>query len=165
MMEFDKLLVDMLESLRSCSVAQGKGEAFADLVFEVAAYFFRIRAAGQKSGLVSQSGGGTLGFLRTVAIAGAITVPDLARMRPTSRQRMQQLADELAAEGLIEFIDNPQHKKSKLMRLTRKGQARYRLMLKQLHQIGAQVAQGVDEAELRRATALIHELWEKTPAD
>jgi DNA-binding MarR family transcriptional regulator len=144
-------------------MAQSKGEAYADLVFEVAAYFFRVRAAGQKHGLVSKSGGGTLGFLRTVEAAGAITVPDLARMRPTSRQRMQQLADELVAEGLIEFIDNPQHKKSKLMRLTRKGQTRYRLMLKQLHRIGAEVAQDVGEAELRRATAVLRALWERTP--
>lgn len=144
-------------------MSQNKGEAFAELVFEIAAYFFRIRAAGQKHGLVSQSGGGTLGFLRTIAIAGAITVPDLARMRPTSRQRMQQLADELAAEGLIEFIDNPLHKKSKLMRLTRKGQARYRVMMKQLHKIGADVAQDIGEGELRRVAVLLHELRERTP--
>src|SRR5262245_58536133 len=86
MIEFDKSFVNMLRLLRSGSVAQGTGEAFAELVFEVAAYFFRIRAAGQKYGLVSKSGGGTLGFLRTVATVGAITVPDLARIRPTSRQ-------------------------------------------------------------------------------
>jgi DNA-binding MarR family transcriptional regulator len=147
------------------ALAQSKGEAFADLVFEIAAYFFRIRAAGRKYGLVSKSGGGTLGFLRTVAMAGAITVPGLARMRPTSRQRMQQLADELAAEGLIEFIDNPQHKKSRLMRLTRKGQTRYRAMTKQLHGIGADVARDIGGPELRRAAALIHALWERTPAD
>lgn len=146
-------------------MVQSKGEAFADLVFEVAAYFFRIRAAGQKYGLVNESGAGTLGFLRTVAIAGPITVPDLARIRPTSRQRMQQLADELAADGLIEFIDNPQHKKSKLMRLTRKGQTRYRGMIKQLEAIGDDVTQDVSEAELRRAAALLQALRERMPVD
>jgi hypothetical protein len=31
------------------------------------------------------------------------------QMRPTSRQRMQRLADELEAEGLVEFINNPKH--------------------------------------------------------
>jgi DNA-binding MarR family transcriptional regulator len=164
--EFDKSFVNMVKFAdRRKPVVRKKGEAFAELVFEVAAYFFRIRTAGQKYGLVSKSGSGTLGFLRTIATAGAITVPDLARMRPTSRQRMQQLADELAAEGLIEFIDNPLHKKSKLMRLTRKGRARYQLMLKQLHEIGAEVAQGVAESELRRAAAIIHALWERTPVD
>jgi DNA-binding MarR family transcriptional regulator len=38
---------------------------------------------------------------------------------------MQRLADELAAEGLVEFIDNLKHRRSKLVRLTRKGDARY----------------------------------------
>jgi DNA-binding MarR family transcriptional regulator len=36
------------------------------------------------------------------------------------------VADELAAEGLVEFIDNPRHWRSKLVRLTSKGDARYR---------------------------------------
>ena len=44
---------------------------------------------------------------------GPLTVPQIAQMRPTSRQRMQRLADELAAEGLVEFIDNPGHRRSK----------------------------------------------------
>ena len=144
---------------------QGKGEAFADLFFEIATIFFRMRAAGQKLGLVSKRGGGTLGFLRTLVVAGPITVPDLARMRPTSRQRMQQLADELADDGLIEFVDNPHHRKSKLMRLTRKGEARYRAMLKQLYELGAEISKGIGEADLRNATALIRELRERTPAD
>jgi DNA-binding MarR family transcriptional regulator len=39
---------------------------------------------------------------------------------------MQRLADELAAEGLVEFIDNPRHRRSKVVRLTHKGDARYR---------------------------------------
>ena len=47
-------------------------------------------------------------------------MPQIAQMRPTSRQPMQRLADELAAEGLVEFIDNPRHWRSKLMRLTRR---------------------------------------------
>jgi DNA-binding MarR family transcriptional regulator len=144
---------------------QGKGEAFADLFFEVSAYFFRMRAAGQRMGLVSKRGGGTLGFMRTLAMAGPITVPDLARMRPTSRQRMQQLADELAEEGYVEFVDNPQHKKSKLVRLTRKGEARYRAMLKQFHELGAELSKGIGENDLRNAAALIRDLRERTPAD
>jgi hypothetical protein len=36
-------------------------------------------------------------------------------MRPTSRQRMQRLADELAGEGLVKFVENPKHRRSKLV--------------------------------------------------
>src|SRR5262245_24617542 len=107
-----------------------------------------MRAAGENMGLVSKHGG-TLGFLRTIAIEGPITVPDLARMRPTSRQRMQQLADELAEDGLIDFTDNPRHRKSKLMRLTRKGEARYQAMLRQLFEAGTEISGEVSEAEMK----------------
>src|SRR5258707_3518725 len=108
------------------SIVGGKAEAIAELMLEVAQCFFRIRAVGQKTGLVTDWGGGAFGFLRSLALLGPLTVPQIAQMRPTSRQRMQRLADELTAEGLVEFIDNPNHRRSKLVRLTSKGNARYR---------------------------------------
>src|SRR5688572_29770513 len=105
---------------RAVRFANGKGELIADLMLEVAQFFFRIRAVGQKTGLITSWGGGAFGFMRSLALIGPRTVPQIARMRPTSRQRMQRLADELAAAKLVEFIDNPRHRRSKLVRLTRK---------------------------------------------
>src|SRR5215218_9480922 len=108
--------------------ADSKAEAISELMLEVAQCFFRIRAVGQKAGLITNWGGGAFGFMRSLALLGPLTVPQIAEMRPTSRQRMQRLADELAAEGLVEFIDNPKHRRSMLVRLTRKGDARYQKM-------------------------------------
>ena len=99
-------------------IVDSKAEAIAELMLEVAQCFFRIRAVGQKTGLITSWGGGAFGFMRSLALLGPLTVPQIAQMRPTSRQRMQRLADELAAEGLVEFIDNPKHRRSKLVRLT-----------------------------------------------
>src|SRR5229473_6925350 len=107
-------------------IVDGKAEAIAELMLEVAQCFFRIRAVGQKTGLITSWGGGAFGFMRSLALLGPLTVPQIALMRPTSRQRMQRLADELAADGLVEFIDNPKHQRSKLLRLTPKGDACYR---------------------------------------
>src|SRR5262244_2837805 len=109
-----------------------KAEAIADLMLEVAQYFFRIRAFGQKTGFITSWGAGAFGFMRSLALLGPLTVPEIAKMRPTSRQRMQRLADELAAEGLVEFIDNPRHRRSKLVRLTRKGSRHYHRLNVQL---------------------------------
>src|SRR5919197_428553 len=109
-----------------------KGEAIAALMLEVAQCFFKIRALGQKTGLITSWGGGAFGFIRSLALLGPLTVPQIAQMRPTSRQRMQRLADELAAEGLVEFVDNPKHRRSQLLRLTAKGSARYRDMSERL---------------------------------
>ena len=108
------------------SITDTKAEAVAELMLEVAQCFFRIRALGQKTGLITSWGGGAFGFMRSLALLGPLTVPQIAQMRPTSRQRMQRLADELAADGLVVFVDNPKHRRSKLVRLTRKGDARYR---------------------------------------
>src|SRR6202022_1739068 len=83
------------------------GEMIADLMLEVAQFFFRLRAMGQRTGFITSWGGGAFGFMRSLAVIGPLTVPQIAQMRPTSRQRIQRLADELAAEGLVELIDNP----------------------------------------------------------
>src|SRR6266511_1883556 len=97
-------------------IVDSKAQAVAELMLEVAQCFFRIRALGQKTGLITSWGGGAFGFMRSLALLGPLTVPQIAQMRPTSRQRMQRLADELGAEGLVEFIDNPKHRRSKLIR-------------------------------------------------
>src|SRR5262245_53527310 len=102
-------------------IVDGRAEAVAELMLEVAQCFFRIRAVGQKTGFITSWGGGAFGFIRSLALRGPLTVPQIAQMRPTSRQRMQRLADELAAEGLVEFINNPKHRRSKLVQLTPKG--------------------------------------------
>src|SRR5919198_249543 len=86
----------------------------------------KTAAARTPAELITSWGGGAFGFIRSLALLGPLTVPQIAEMRPTSRQRMQRLADELADEGLVEFIDNPRHRRSKFVRLTRKGEARYR---------------------------------------
>src|SRR5262245_53419943 len=99
-------------------VVDSKAEAITALMLEVAQCFFRIRALGQKTGLITSWGGGAFGFMRSLALLGPLTVPQIAQMRPTSRQRMQRLADELAAEGLVKFVDNPKHRRSKLVQLT-----------------------------------------------
>jgi DNA-binding MarR family transcriptional regulator len=135
-----------------------KAEAIADLMLEVAQCFFRIRAVGQKTGLITSWGGGAFGFMRSLALLGPLTVPQIAQMRPTSRQRMQRLADELAAEGLVEFIDNPKHQRSKLVRLTRKGDARYRELEARLLAIAATLGVALSEGDIRSTAEVVRQL-------
>src|SRR5262249_45572598 len=124
-----------------------KAEAVAELTLEVAQCFFRIRALGQKTGLITSWGGGSFGFMRSLALLGPLTVPQIAQMRPTSRQRMQRLADELAVEGLVKFIDNPKHRRSKLVQLTRKGDARFRELNARFLSIASTVGADLSEAD------------------
>jgi DNA-binding MarR family transcriptional regulator len=146
------------------AIVDSKAEAIAELVLEVAQCFFRIRALGQKTGLITSWGGGAFGFLRSLALLGPLTVPQIAEMRPTSRQRMQRLADELAAEGLVEFIDNPKHRRSNLVRLTRKGDARYRDMDARFLVIASTMGVALSEADIRKTTEIVRQLSDDAKA-
>ncbi len=136
----------------------GRAEAVAELMLEVAQCFFRIRALGQKTGLITSWGGGAFGFMRSLALLGPLTVPQVAQMRPTSRQRMQRLADELAAEGLVDFIDNPKHQRSKLVRLTPKGEARYRALNTRLLSVASTMGLALSEASIRETSEIVRHL-------
>ena len=139
-------------------VVDSRAEAITELMLEVAQCFFRIRALGQKIGLITSWGGGAFGFIRSLALLGPLTVPQIAEMRPTSRQRMQRLADELAAEGLVEFIDNPKHRRSKLVQLTRKGHAHYQKQNVQLLVIASTMGSALSEGDIRKTSAIVRQL-------
>ena len=139
-------------------IVDSKAEAVAELMLEVAQCFFRIRAVGQKTGFITSWGGGAFGFMRSLALLGPLTVPQIALTRPTSRQRMQRLADELAADGLVEFIDNPKHQRSKLVRLTPKGNARYRECNARFLSIASTMGVALSEADIRKTIEIVRHL-------
>ena len=141
-----------------------KAEAITGLMLEVAQCFFRIRAMGQKTGLITSWGGGSFGFMRSLALLGPLTVPQIAQMRPTSRQRMQRLADELAAGGLVEFIDNPKHRRSKLVQLTPKGDARYRELNARFLSIASTMGVALSEADIRKTVEIVRHLSDDVKA-
>jgi DNA-binding MarR family transcriptional regulator len=145
-------------------IVDSKAEAIAELMLEVAQCFFRIRALGQKTGLITSWGGGAFGFMRSLALLGPLTVPQIAQMRPTSRQRMQRLADELAAEGLVEFTDNPKHRRSKLVQLTPKGDARYRELNARLLVIASTMGVALSEADIRKTIEIVRHLSDDVKA-
>jgi len=143
-------------------IRRSKGAAIAELMLEVAQFFFRLRALGQRTGLITNWGGGAFGFMRSLALIGPLTVPQIAQMRPTSRQRMQRLADELASEGLVEFIDNPRHRRSKLVRLTRKGDAHYRELSARFLAIASTMGADLSELDIRKTIEIARQLSDET---
>ncbi len=145
-------------------IVDRKAAAIADLMLEVAQCFFRIRAVGQKAGLITSWGGGAFGFMRSLALFGPLTVPQIAQMRPTSRQRMQRLADELAAKGLVAFIDNPKHRRSKLVQLTRRGEARYRELNARFLALASTIGVALSEADIRKACRIVRQLSDDAKA-
>ena len=145
-------------------IVDAKAEAIAELMLEVAQCFFRIRALGQKTGLITSWGGGAFGFMRSLALLGPLTVPQIAQVRPTSRHCMQRLADELATEGLVKFIANPKHRRSKLVQLTTEGDARYRELNARLLSIASTMGVAFSEPDIRRTTEIVRQLSDDVKA-
>jgi DNA-binding MarR family transcriptional regulator len=50
-------------------------------------------------------------------------VPQIARVLGVTRQNVQRIADLLVAEGLAQYQDNPDHRASPHLVLTRRGRA------------------------------------------
>lgn len=83
--------------------------------------FFRARAVGER--LFSRVGlsPGKISLMRSVYEEGPQSVAQIARARPVARQGVQRMADQLAKEGLVEFFDNPAHRRARLVQLTPAG--------------------------------------------
>lgn len=64
---------------------------------------------------------GALAILQSLEQDASLTVPQIARHRSTSRQNVQIIVNGLASAGFVEFVENPAHKRSDLLRLTARG--------------------------------------------
>ena len=99
----------------------GAGAGLDSVFDETVALFHRLHAVAEQIHGGGEMSAGKRGVLRSLDRLGAQTVPQLARARPVSRQHMQSHVDLLRRDGLVELLDNPAHKRSRLVRLTVKG--------------------------------------------
>jgi DNA-binding MarR family transcriptional regulator len=130
------------------------GEALLDLSVAVIELYFRLEAATQAiAGFASA--GGEWGCLRTLALEGDQTVPDMARARPVSRQHCQSIVNRLYAQGLVEFIENPHHRKSHFVSITKKGRTRFKHMTDQFLAAEEMFAPHFNADEIARATDVL----------
>ena len=100
------------------------------------------------------------GILRNLIAKGPMTVPELAALRPSSRQFIQKIADPLIEAGLIETQDNPRHKRSKLLAITEEGKARVSEMIARERRFLADAlsASGAAVTDVAAATQLLETL-------
>jgi|MudIll2142460700_1097286.scaffolds.fasta_scaffold22093_3 DNA-binding MarR family transcriptional regulator len=93
------------------------------VVDEAIAFFHRVRYVAEQ--IYGADGRSTArrGILRGLVRYGPRTVPQLALARSVTRQHTQEVVDRLVADGLVELVPNPAHKRSRLVRATRRGTA------------------------------------------
>ncbi len=128
------------------------------LVVDLPFAYFRLKAVGDR--MVARLGQSTAkwGLMRTLHDEGPHTVAQIARSRPVARQWIQHLADGLEGEGFVEFIDNPAHKRAKLMRLTAKGEKILHQMVRREAQWARRTAAAFDLRALRTTCATLRKL-------
>lgn len=91
---------------------------------------------------------------------GPATVPHVARRRHVTRQHIQSLVNPLAAQRLVELVENPAHQRSPLVRLTRPGERLIRRMQRKERRAFARRAREVSDAEIEAATRTLRAVRE-----
>jgi DNA-binding MarR family transcriptional regulator len=99
-----------------------RGAALMAVAEQAAALHLRLRAMAEDLHRRPELTGACRGVLQELVRNGAPrTVPQLARARSCTRQHVQALVNRLCADGLAELVDNPDHRRSRLVRLTPAG--------------------------------------------
>lgn len=95
----------------------------------------------------------------------AATVSQIARRMGLQRQSVQRLVDILAAEGIVEGVPNPSHRRAKLVRVTASGRRALRALRGRQIEWSNRVTRGAGAADLVTALAALRDLRNRLEAD
>lgn len=123
-------------------------------VIRLEAHFSRAGEA------IAAAGGQTLArWLALEMVAdGPASVAQIARRMELTRQSVQRVADLLQEDGLTEYMDNPAHRRAKLVRITPRGQTTLRTIQTAQRTWANSVGAEIGEADLRHASDVVDRL-------
>jgi DNA-binding MarR family transcriptional regulator len=126
------------------------GDAFSDLVVQVLRLHGRLIAAGNA---MARPLGQTEARWQVLGVIehGPATVAEIARVFGLARQSVQRTADALQREGLAEFVENPRHRRAKLVRITPGGEAVLRKIQAVQQEWADELGARIGERDLRAA--------------
>jgi DNA-binding MarR family transcriptional regulator len=133
-----------------------KSDTLTDLVLEIFRLNGLLIAAGDA--LVAETGLTSARWQVVGAITlqqGRAPVAHIANAMGLTRQAVQRIADELEKTGIVEFRDNPHHKRAKLVTLTAKGQALHEAAMRLQKPWVAALGAGIDHAALQATLTLL----------
>lgn len=96
---------------------------------------------------------------------GLRSVPDAARRLGISRQAVQRTANDLVADGLVRFVDNPGHRTSPLVELTSAGREVLRRLTDRAAVANDAVVARLGEVDLAAARATLRAVCAHLRAD
>ncbi len=103
-----------------------KGDIFTEIVLEIFKLGGTLVAEGDR--ITSECGltSARWKVLGAISLAGRPqTVPQIARAMGLTRQGVQRQVDVMHRDGLLEFQENPEHKRAKLISLSKLGKGAY----------------------------------------
>ena len=138
----------------------GGTQALDAVLGETVALFHRLRDVSQQVHGQGDLSSGRWGVLRDLNRSGPQTVPHMARNRPVSRQYIQTLVDALSEQGLVEFVENPAHKRSPLVQVTTEGKTLLDEMNQRAGKVFKQLPVTIPDEELRRTASTLRAVRE-----
>jgi DNA-binding MarR family transcriptional regulator len=143
-------------SMSSRSHKTPSGQAVTTLIVEVFRLNGRLLAAGDKLvaplGLTSARWQ-VLGVVANLPAAG--TVAQLARYMGVYRQGVQRIVNELTDEALLEFRENPDHRRAKLVALTKTGRKAFEAVDRLQKPWADALSDGLNAASLIAASRIL----------
>lgn len=106
---------------RKSPAPEGNDAVLAAILELVPSLFFKLKASTEALHAREALSTGERGVLRDLVDAGPMTVPELAALRPVSRQAIQQVTDRLLRRELVVAEANPRHARSMLYSVTPRG--------------------------------------------
>jgi DNA-binding MarR family transcriptional regulator len=103
---------------------------------------------------------GVRAVLERLLYGGAATVPTISRDLELSRQFVQRMVNEAAADGLVEALPNPSHRRSSLIAMTPAGRARIDAVVAREHAVLRQVGGDLTDRDVERCLTVLRRMRE-----
>lgn len=133
-------------------------QAIDELTMTAALLYFRMRRAAEEMLGEGAQSSGRRSLLKSLARAGPQTVPQMARARAVSRQHIQKLVNGLLEDGLVKLIDNPAHKRSRLVKITSSGSSAAEATARREAEILPELSRGIALRDIYTATRVLQRL-------
>jgi DNA-binding MarR family transcriptional regulator len=140
---------------------ESRHTAAGALLTELIIPVIRLEALFSRAGeAIAETGGQTLARWLALEMVAAqpATVAQVARRLDLTRQSVQRIADLLEKDGLTEYVDNPAHQTSKLVRITPRGRQTLRTIQSAQRAWANTLGARIGVAGLRQASRVVEEL-------
>src|SRR5215470_133069 len=148
--------------MKSSATRTPEGDAATDVVLATFRANGLLLAAGHRLAAKEGLTAARWQVLGAVALAGRpLTVPQIARRMGLTRQAVQATVNQLHRDTLIETIENLDHRRSPLIKLTQLGSQKYAALDQWQTRWINELSAGLDSSELTITARLLHDLSDR----